>query len=175
VEFRTVISRVSKGYWIWGQFDIESTKQIDTLYQSINSKFDGPKFDVHLTISGPIHYQDELHNPIFESLSSKFSKFNIQLNGLGYKNEFFQSLFLNAAKDQSLKNLKLEVDKCLKLDVGEYFPHISLFYGMVASDSKIKTISELKSPKHVLLDKISIVEVDEEIKSWRVLKSFSLV
>lgn len=169
-----MISRISKGYWIWGQFDPESTREITSLYQDINNKLYGPSFDVHLTLSGPFLYQQSLHEPIFNSLPSRFSKFKIQLDGIGYKDEFFQSLFLNVAESQDLINLKALIDKSFKLKGSEYFPHISLFYGMVDSISKNKIIKESKPPRQALLDKISVVKVDEEIKSWEVLKSYHL-
>ena len=52
-------SRISKGYWIWGQFDANATDLITSLYQEINNKLNGPNFDIHLTISGPFNYDEE--------------------------------------------------------------------------------------------------------------------
>jgi len=170
-----VIPRISKGYWIWGQFDPESTKQTKSLYQDINKKLCGPDFDIHLTMSGPIPYQEELHTPMLESMSSRFKKFTIQLDGIGYKNEFFQSLFLNVVENQELKNLKKLIDKNLNIKEAEYFPHISLFYGKAENSSKIDIVNQSKPPTQVLLDKISVVRVNEEIKSWKVLKSYPLL
>ena len=170
-----MISRISKGYWVWGQFDPGSTKQIASLYKKINKKLNGPNFDVHLTISGPIAYEEELHTPIFKNLSSSLPKFKIQLDGLGYKDEFFQSLFLNVVENQDLKKLKMLVDRNFNLNEAGYFPHISLFYGKADEGTKINIVNKSTPPKQVLLDKISVVKVDEEIKSWKVLKSYQLL
>ena len=169
-----MISRISKGHWIWGQFDIQSTQLLTSLYHKINNKLNGPKFDVHLTISGPFLYKEEIHTQI-ESLSERFEQFNIQLNGMGQKNEFFQSLFISVAENETLKNLKNNIDQRFNLDKVEYFPHISLFYGIEDISLKTEIISELKIPKHIVLDKLSIVKVDEEVKSWKVLKFHSLL
>ena len=169
-----MISRIPKGYWIWGQFDAESTKLITSLHQNINNELSGPKFDVHLTISGPFLYKEEAHTQIFESLSERFGKFNIQLNGIGKKNEFFQSLFINVTENETLKKLKNSIDHSFNIDRVEYFPHISLFYGNADIVIKNKIINKSKTPKHVMLDRLSIIKVDEEIKSWKVLKSYSL-
>ena len=168
-------SRISKGYWIWGQFDTQSTQLLTSLYQKINNKLNGPKFDVHLTISGPFPYEEEMHTRIFESLSERFEQFNIKLNGMGQKNEFFQSLFITVAENETLKSLKNNIDQRFNLDKAEYFPHISLFYGIEDTTLKKEIISELKVPKHIVLDKLSIVKVDEEVKSWKVLKFHSLL
>jgi len=170
-----VTPRVSKGYWIWGQFDLESTKQITPLHQGINKKLCGPNFDVHLTISGPVPYQEELHTPVLESISSRFIEFSIQLDGIGYKHEFFQSLFLNVVANKELKNLKKLIDRSFNIKRAAYFPHISLFYGNTDKNSKIDIVNESKPPISVVLDKISVVKVNEEIKSWKVLKTYPLL
>ena len=169
-----MISRISKGYWIWGQFDIKSTKLLTSLYQNINNKLDGPKFDVHLTISGPFFYNKEIHTQVFESLSERYAQFNIQLNGMGHKNEFFQSLFINVVENEILKTLKNSIDQSFNIEKVSYFPHISLFYGNKDTALKTETVKGLKIPKHVRLDRLSIVKVDEEVKLWKVLKSYSL-
>ena len=67
--------RISKGYWIWGQFDTNTTDLINSLYKEINNKLNGPNFDIHLTISGPFKYDEEIKS--WEVLKSySLLKFN---------------------------------------------------------------------------------------------------
>ena len=167
-------SRISKGYWIWGQFDINSTRLITSLYQQINNKLNGPKFDVHLTISGPFNFDEETQTKFFENISSKFSKIDLQLKGMKQTDEFFRSLFIEVLENKNLNNLKNSIDDSFDISAVEYFPHISLFYGIEDVTIKNEIIKKLKTPNNVLLDKLSIVKIDEEIKSWKVLKSYSL-
>ena len=61
-------SRISKGYWIWGQFDTNATDLINSLYQQINNKLNGPNFDIHLTISGPFNYDEEKQKETFQMI-----------------------------------------------------------------------------------------------------------
>ena len=169
-----VISRIPRGYWIWGQFDIKSTKLLTSLYQIVNKEFNGPKFDVHLTISGPFPYKEDTHTKIFENLTNKFGKFNLQLKGIKHSSQFFQSLFIDIIKNKNLNNLKNSVDQNFNIHPVEYLPHISLFYGIEDSAIKKEIIHNLKTPKNVILDRLSIVKVDEENKSWKIVKSYSL-
>tara|TARA_B110001452_G_C15093599_1_gene381454 strand:+ start:266 stop:781 length:516 start_codon:yes stop_codon:yes gene_type:complete len=169
-----VISRISRGYWIWGQFDIKSTKLLSSLYQTVNKELNGPKFDVHLTISGPFPYKEDTHTKIFENLTNKFGKFNLQLNGIKHSSQFFQSLFIDIIKNKNLNNLKDSVDQSFNKHQIEYHPHISLFYGIVDDVTKKEIIRNLKTPKNVILDRLSIAKVDEENKSWKIVKSYSL-
>ncbi len=167
-------SRISKGYWIWGQFDANTTDLINSLYEEINNKVNGPNFDIHLTISGPFNYYEEKQKEIFEVISSNFNQIDLQLNGINKTDEFFRSLFIDVAQNEDLNNLKNCIDNNLSINSFDYCPHISLFYGIEDDVIKNEIIKSFKTPKSAIMDKISIVRVDEEIKSWEVLKSYSL-
>ena len=167
-------SRISKGYWIWGQFDTNATNLINSLYQEINNKLNGPNFDIHLTISGPFNYDEEKQKETFKVISSEFNEIDLQLKGIGKTDEFFRSLFIDVAKNENLNNLKDCFESKFNINSPKYCPHISLFYGTEDDATKNEIIRKLKVPKSVIMDKISIVKVDEEIKSWEVLKSYSL-
>ena len=169
-----VNSRISKGYWIWGQFNTNTTDTIDSLYKEINKKLNGPNFDIHLTIAGPFNYDEDLQKETFEERSSNFNEINLQLKGIDETDEFFRSIFITIAENKNLNDLKYYIDKNFHIDALEYFPHISLFYGIEETATKNEIIKNLKIPDNAVMDKISIVKVDEEIKSWEVLNSYSL-
>ena len=166
--------RISKGYWVWGQFDATTTDLINSLYQRINNKLNGPNFDIHLTISGPFNYDKEKHKETFKVISSKFNQIELQLKGFSKTDEFFRSLFIDVAQNENLNNLKDYIDNNFNIHSFEYCPHISLFYGIKDDAIKNEIIRKFKAPKSAIMDKISVVKVDEEINSWKVLKSYSL-
>ena len=167
--------RISKGFWVWGQFDAASTELITQFHKKANYTLNGPSFDVHLTISGPILDLEKGQKSKLYKLTKSLSSVKLQLNGIGMKDHFFQSLFININNSLDLRNLKSRIDGEFNLENKKYFPHISLYYGNADKNSRISFIDEFKLPKEVLLDKVSIVKVDEEIKSWKVLDSFSLL
>ena len=168
-------SRISKGYWIWGQFNIDTTHIIKSLYQKINNRLNGPNFDVHLTISGPLNYDRSTQKETFEAISPKFNEIDLQLKGINQSNECYRSLFINVAENENLSDLKKYIDYSFNINAFQYDPHISPFYGIADSRVKNEIIKQFKTPNRALMDKISIVKVDEEINSWEVLKSYSLL
>ena len=107
-------------------------------------------------------------------LSNLFAPVKINLDGVGMTDEFFQSLFLNIKENSNLLDLKTKIDDVFQLDNKNYFPHISLYYGNAKKDLKIESVRNIKKTNEVILDKISLVSVDETIQSWKVIKSFSL-
>ena len=56
-----------------------------------------------------------------------------------------------------------------------FFPHISLFYGKETEEKKAEAIAKTVNMNNsFVLDKISLVDVDEKINAWKILKTYSL-
>ena len=99
--------RISKGFWIWGQFDASSTELITQFHKKANYTLNGPSFDVHLTISGPILDLEKGQKSKLDKLTKSLSSVKLQLNGIGMKDHFFQSLFININNNLDFKNIEL--------------------------------------------------------------------
>ena len=75
-----------------------------------------------------------------------------------------------------LKDLKGRLDDLLNTPIKDYNPHISLFYGDIKDSLKEDTIGKLDMPpEEITLDRISIVEIVDNIESWKVLYSYPLI
>ena len=166
--------RISKGFWIWGQFDTRSATIIRNNKKKINNILDGPEFDAHITLSGPIMDLDNTLKSKTFKISTLFSPFTLHSEGIGLKDEFFQSLFIKIKKTQELLDLKMRIDDELMLNSKNYFPHISLYYGDSTNKLKEDSIRNIAKLDDITLDKISLVAVDEAISSWKIIESFEL-
>ena len=166
--------RISKGFWIWGQFDQQSSIEIDAIKEKSNNNLRGPEFEFHITLSGPLLEVNKDTKKILKQISNEHHTFSIYSEGLDIKDMFFQSLFLKIMKDKKLLTFKKIIDDRLSLKATEYCPHISLFYGNVTKEIKIKVMKELDAPKELTLSSICIVDVDEEINLWKVIECFPL-
>ena len=81
---------------------------------------------------------------------------------------------LNLLNDSSLDVMNKFVSLLLK-ENKKYNPHISLYYGEENNDLKKKVIKKLpKLNKFVTIDKICIVDVNEKINKWRIVKKIKL-
>jgi len=166
--------RISKGFWVWGRFDASSTKRIINDQQEINNNLRGPKFDVHITLSGPISSLDNSVKLKLKQISNLFSPIRLFSEGLDMKDEFFQSLFFTIKKNKDLLSLKMKIDDELALNTKNYFPHISLYYGDANKDIKMESMKNIKGLNEVILEKISLVDIDEKINSWKIVDTYSL-
>ena len=122
--------RISKGIWIWGLFDPYVETKIEEIKSIVNKSFNGPYFNAHLTLSGPISNLDYEVLSNFYNLENTLKSIEIKNLGYGMKEEFFQSLFLKIMASPELKKLKSFLDNNFWIEKTPFFPHVSLFYGL---------------------------------------------
>ena len=165
---------ISKGLYVWGELDQESANLVEPLKKKVNEKLSGPDFDVHLTLSGPISYNESHDRKTFLNLSKRFSKLKLKLSGIGYKENYFQSLFLVVENSDELNSLKKSIDAETEVASREYFPHVSLFYGSANEDLKKNLCRDLAIPNEIYMEKISLVKIHKNIEQWETFKTFYL-
>ena len=165
---------ISKGLYVWGEFDQESAHLVESQKTKVNEKLSGPDFEVHLTLSGPINYNESDDRENFLNLSKRFSKLKLKLSGIGYEENYFQSLFLVVENTDELNSLKKAIDEKTGFASKEYFPHISLFYGSANEDLKKNLCRELVIPNEIYLEKISLVRIHKNIEQWETFETFYL-
>ena len=97
-------------------------------------------------------------------------------NCYDFENEFFMAFFVKLKQTEPLLAFRskfFELDPTLKKS--DYLPHISLTYGNFPSPKKEKFINQLvQLKKNFLLKKVCIVNVDEALFSWKIIRTFKL-
>ena len=165
----------NKRYSIWGEFDEGSSSAIRQIQEKVNLSLGGPLFKSHLTLSGFFNINSEILEDI-QRFSLKQKKILMETHSYGMKDTFFQALYIEIEKSKSLAGLKKDLDKTLLKNNGEFFPHISLFYGLEDESRKQLVIDELPVlPEEILLNKLSIALIEDDIEAWEVIHSFPLV
>ena len=167
--------RTSKAFWLWGQFDPQTTHTQKRIKEDTHASLGGPIFEEHITISGPLKKKRPGRIISVKNALHNVRPITLEVLGYGYKDVYFQALFLRIKKTKELIHLKKTLDKEFGLTTSGYLPHISLLYGKESKDNKGKLIKSLPSaPKKLILDKICLVDVDECIESWKIRKKFPL-
>ena len=168
--------RKSKGYWLWGQFSKSETLYLNSIKEEAQSILKSPKFDIHLTITGPYKSLNKSFLNNLNLISKNNQKIELNLENYDFSSEFYKSFFIKTNNPVALSNLRNKIHSIYKINAKEkYFPHISLAYGIHSQQIKDILISKLSGLKDkIVLSKISCVDVNEELSYWRVLKTFNL-
>ena len=166
--------RISKAYWIWFLFTKKDNKKLEKIKKVVNNSLKGPNFKIHLTTIGPyLKFSKKEFNKV-KLISEKIKKFKIKLINYQYTNQKFTSLYINVKKSKKLIDVrkKFYSTNYKKLNV-KYKPHISLFYGIKELSIKKALIKKLpKLNKFITIDKLCIVDVDEKINKWKIIKVY---
>ena len=166
-----------KRYWIWGQFDEASTAILNKIQRTVHDELQGPSFILHLTLSGPFFDLSPSTLEKIDTFALKNTQFSVKTRSYGMKDLFFQSLFVEIENTNKLNTLKMNLDDLLKVSSEDFFPHISLFYGLKHQTIKQVVIENLlKLPDYLVLDKITIAETGQgDIESWKIIRQFPLI
>ena len=169
--------RVPKGFWIWGQFENEDKDYINYLKKKVQSKLISPLFEPHITLAGPFDVIDISFIDKIKGISLSHKSISLNLLQYEFENEKFRSFYIAVNKSNRLFNIRYEISQKYKFDINKvYKPHISLSYGVHLNHLKRELINELPVlKKTILVKKISIVDVNENINSWKIYKSFDLL
>ena len=168
--------RISKGYWVWGLFPSGETKILNEIKAKVQSKLNSPFFETHITLAGPYLKIDNIFLNKLKNLAENSSAIMLQDGGYGFKQEIFESFYILIKNSRQLKKLRRNIYKLNNFDLANnYSPHLSLSYGNHEIKEKKELISKLpKLNKPIKLSHIALVEVDEDINLWKILKRYDL-
>ena len=168
--------RMSKGYWVWGLFPPKETNFLNEIKAIVQSKLNSPSFETHITLTGPYINIDKAFLKKLKTFGEINSVIILNVDGYEFKQEMFKSFYISIKNSKHLKELRKNIYELNKFDLGnDYFPHISLSYGNHEINQKKILISKLPVfNKTIIMSKIAIVEVDEDINHWKILETFHL-
>ena len=169
--------RISKGYWLWGLFPLKEKSFLDEIKFKVQKKLKSPFFETHITLSGPYFDIDNIFLDKLKIFTENYSSIVLNIDGYEFKQEIFKSFYIRIKISKSLKELRRNIHKLKNFDLTyTYSPHISLCYGNHEIKEKQELLSKLpKLNKSIEMSKIALVEVNEDLKIWKILESFDLI
>ena len=162
-------------YSLWLIPEPTLNKKLKLIIDTLADKYKGPKFPPHITLSHDFKYEKLDFKKKIKNIVSQIQPFNVFFKKLNYKNEFFESLFLDVQIDKSLHSARRIASKNLKCEEKNYNPHLSLLYGDYSETEKHKIVSSISSiPNLFLVDRIFLAHNNEVKLKWKVIEEFNL-
>ena len=160
-------------YSIWAIFNNKQEEQLEILKKKVNKITEGPYFPIHMTISSMILGSERELIKKMESNLNRLNRFSIEIDNYGYKNTFFQSLYINVKKNRKFISQKKIIDTIFNCQPNFYTPHISLYYGLKNNIVKKKIISNLPKLKKIIkINNLCIALNDEKKLRWKIIETF---
>ncbi len=168
------VNRISKGFWIWGNFLPSETIFLNSLKEKVNSHLISPNFEIHITLSGPYYEIDDNFINQIKNYCKNNSSINIKLTGYDHKQEIYESFYISVMKSSEINRIRNNLFELKNYSKHkEFTPHISLAYGDHNRKLKEELILKLpKLPLSLTLNQLSIAIVDENIEKWEIHSRF---
>ena len=162
-------------YSIWAIFNDKQRKQLENLKKKINDILKGPYFPIHMTLTGELLGEEKKLIKKIKSILNKLDKFSIEIYNYGYKNTYFQSLYIKVIKNTKLVSQKKIIDNAFNRQTNFFYPHISLYYGRKNNSIKKKIISNLPKLKKIIEIRNLCLSCREEKKlKWKIIETFRI-
>ena len=160
-------------YSIWARFNNKQQEQLEVLKKKVNKILEGPYFPIHMTVSSRVLESERELIKKMESNLNRLSRFSIEIDNYGYKNTFFQSLYINVKRNHRFISQKKIIDTIFNCQPSFYAPHISLYYGLKNNAVKKKIISKLPKLKKIIkINNLCIALNDEKKLKWKIIETF---
>ena len=168
--------RINKCYWLWGLFPPKERFFLNNIKAKVQNKLKSPSFETHITLTGPYSNIDNIFSNKLKNFAENNSAIKLNISRYDFKQELFKSFYIPIENSPQLKELRRNIYELNNFDLAKnYFPHISLSYGNHEIKEKKELILNLPEfNKTIRVSKIALVEVDEDINLWKILKSFDL-
>lgn len=124
-------------YSLWLMPSERLYEQLHSLIQQLSKPYGTPEFEPHVTLIGSI--TGDLETIILNSakLASTVPHYEIVLDAIGHRDEFYRCLFAHVQHTDAVLNAHIHARDVFENTTTEkYMPHMSLMYGTL--DTRIK-------------------------------------
>ena len=160
----------SPKYALWlrpfGDASFELKKRI----KKLSEKFSTPVFEPHITmLSGLRRGETELIQ-LTDTLAGSLSPFSIELTEVGYRNHYYQSIFIHVKKTQPFIDAQQTAERLFGCTTDEsYFPHLSLMYGDISAKEKARAVHVMGKSFHISfpVHSLLLIRTEGEVEDWK--------
>lgn len=171
------VEPLGKGYALW----LVPEEPIFTLLarkiSRLSQKLSTPLFEPHVTLLGGITAPEEEIVGKLASLASWLRPFRIELEEIGYCDEYFRCLFFSVVRTDPVIKAHRAARETFNLRHKEvYMPHLSLFYGRLRVDTKmgIAAACSLLSGQSFRVLSLKLYRVSGSPHEWNRIATFDL-
>lgn len=172
------------GHALWFMFAPHDHKELQSYIDWIAKEHQLARFDAHATLIGLLDF-DKTRVPFIDQstaeLARQFTKFNLELTGIGMRDVHFQSVFLAAVPHSTFVQAN-QAARELFSHQGDppLMPHASLVYSDMPSTAKRDAIASKLSatitfPWSLLVTDIAIADVSGHPNEWQIISRYPLL
>lgn len=132
----------SATYSLWFEPSGDIAYKLQERIKKLSDEYDTPVFSPHVTLLGSINSSKTESVSLTNTLASSLHPFELELTKAGYRDSFYQSLFIHV--DQTSQLAEIRHRACRLFGTGreeKYMPHLSLLYGDLSQKEKERILN----------------------------------
>jgi 2'-5' RNA ligase len=156
-------------YSLWFEPNGEVAYKIGGYIRKLSKKYDTPLFSPHVTLLGGLSASEVELVPYTNMLAASITPFKLMLTRTGYRNRYYQSLFVHVEDTNRLQEIRDRACRLFGLENEAYTPHLSLMYGDLSKEEKERILNLIGREFQIpfMVKSISLVNTSGEPISWR--------
>ena len=164
-------------YALWLVPEERAGGELSDLIDTLSDRYGGPRFPPHVTLLGWIIGDDISLSEKTNRLAEQFKELSVRTRGFGGDAYYFRCLYARLEKSAELLAAHDRASVAFGAGYAEgYLPHLSVAYGYLDLDEKIKVRDELNGslPAQFGVNRLQLVHITVAIADWRVVASCAL-
>ena len=164
----------AKKYSLWMRPFGDTAFSLQQHIKKLSEKYDTPIFEPHITLLGGLERGETELTQLTDTLAGALDPFDVLLTNAGYRERYYQSLFVHVKKSTELMEARRIAEKLFDVDSEEEFmPHLSLMYGDFGRDEKERILSRMGREFHIRFEVHSLLLIDTTGKpdQWKKIHS----
>lgn len=159
----------SATYSLWFEPSGDIAYKLQERIKKLSKKHNTPVFSPHVTLLGGIKSTETEAVSLTKTLAASLEPLELKLTKAGYRDRFYQSLFVHVAKSSYLMEVRKTTQRLFDINEEEYMPHLSLLYGDLSREEKERILNLMDRNFHISFTANSIVLMQTEGKpdQWR--------
>ena len=159
----------SEKYSLWLRPFGDTAFSIQQRINKLSEKYGTPSFEPHVTLISGIRYGETELIQLTDTLAGALKPFDLLLTKAGYRDKFYQSLFVHIKKSDELMNAYNTALRLFDYEAEEeYIPHLSLLYGDLSQEEKERILSVMGREFHIRfgVHNLLLVKTEGKPKDW---------
>jgi 2'-5' RNA ligase len=129
---------------LWLMPPNDMSRRLKRFILGLSKRFASPAFEPHVTLLGRLEGTETELRSNASILASRLKPVLIQLEEVGYLDEYFRCLFIRVAQSRSLLDAyQTAVDIFGADKQSRFMPHLSLVYADLNNDVKLRIIQDI--------------------------------
>ena len=167
------------GYALWLLPEDQTLKHFQDKITELSERCNTPEFEAHITLLSGLSGDESTLIQATTDLAAQTDPIEIKITRAGYRESYFQNLFVHIEETQSLKKIRekaFSVFNHEELEDKTFMPHVSLLYGHLAAEEKERILMDVGHEFDITcqVTSLKLVKTQGRVSQWENLYTANL-